>query len=79
MATAKISRVGNSLALRISKGVADSLHIYDGSIVSLSLENHALVVRPKRYTFDLDDLVDAMTSQNMHSEWVSGHSVGAEF
>ena len=52
-----VKKWGNSLALRLPQSLAANLHLEDGSTVSLSVENHALVVRPARKRYRLDDLL----------------------
>ena len=42
----RVSKWGNSLAVRLPKAVAERLNIKVGQAVDLSLEDHVLTVRP---------------------------------
>ena len=54
---ATVKKWGNSLALRLPQSMAAGLHLEEGSTVSLTVEDHALVVRPARIRYRLDDLL----------------------
>lgn len=75
----KIQLWGNSLGLRIPKSFAAEAQVEAGSIVNLSLENGALIVRavtaPK---YKLFDLLKAITSDNLHDESDWGEPSGSE-
>ena len=55
---ASIARWGNSLAVRVPKEVAASVGLREGAAVELTVEDNAIVLRPRRY--DIRDLVAAM-------------------
>lgn len=76
---AKVQKWGNSLALRIPKGVADLLGLEDGCEVELSLQDARLIVktlRERRYS--LEELAAQITDENRHDEIRTGPSVGNE-
>jgi antitoxin MazE len=77
----KISKWGNSLAVRIPHGIAQSLDLHDKSDVFVSMEEGALVLRPveKRKRYDLDELLAGISEENLHGETKTGDSVGNEF
>lgn len=72
----KISQWGNSLGLRIPQTVAEEIGLADGTAVELKVEDHQLVIRPKRYS--LASLLAQVTAENRHGEIDTGKSVGAE-
>lgn len=68
----KILRWGNSLGLRVPKLLAEQAGVEAGSTVDLSVENGELVARPVRQpAYRLQDLLDAITPENVHEpvEW----------
>ena len=61
---ARVSKWGNSLAIRLPKAVVESLRVRDGESVDLAIERDALVVRAVRPRYRLEDLVAAITPDN---------------
>jgi len=75
----RIQKWGNSLGLRIPKSFAAETGIEAGSDVELSVKNGQLTVRPiLRPRYDLDKLLQKVTSKNVHREIDSGDAVGRE-
>jgi len=74
----KISKVGNSLSLRIPKRLALALHVEDGTMAEVSIENDVLTVKPERYQYQLKDLLKGITKDTLHAEIDTGESMGAE-
>ena len=64
----QIAKWGNSLGLRLPKSVAREARLDDGDVVSVSVKDGAIVVRPARPTYSLDDLVARITRRNCHQE-----------
>lgn len=52
-----ITKWGNSLAVRVPRHIAESARLSEGSTVELKVEDEALVIRPTRKKFKLDDLL----------------------
>lgn len=76
---ARVKRWGNSLALRIPKAFVEQTQMRDDSVVDLSLEGEAIVVRPvRRKRRSLDELLAGVTDENIHSEVDFGPAVGKE-
>jgi len=75
--TVSIKKWGNSLALRIPKDVAQTLHIENDSVLELHIDNGAMVVKPLQNTF-LESLVSRINTDNIHAEVETGESVGNE-
>ncbi len=74
---AKVSRWGNSLALRIPKRYAEEANLSSDSKVDISVESGAHVVRSV-HKYTLDELLDGITSENLHEEIDYGPAVGPE-
>ena len=51
--TVSIKKWGNSLALRIPKDIAQTLHIENNSTLELSIKDGALVIEPQKSTLSL--------------------------
>jgi antitoxin MazE len=75
----KVVKWGNSLGLRIPKSFAEEVRVAEGSTVDLSMEDGRLVIRvATQPEFSLEELLDGITAENLHSEVDSGGSVGGE-
>src|SRR5258707_13042144 len=66
-------RLGNSLAVRIPKAVADALNVSDGKRAEIIVKNGALVLRPivkprRKPRYTLDELLRAMTKDDVPQE-----------
>ena len=77
-ATTQIAKWGNSLGVRLPKSVALEAEIDAGDAVDVSVKNGAIVIRPSRPTYSLEQLVGRITPQNRHSESDWGQAVGHE-
>jgi antitoxin MazE len=75
----QIAKWGNSLGLRLPKSVALEAQVDEGDTVDASVRNGAIVIRPSRRTYSLEQLVAKMSPRNRHDEvhWDSpvGHEV----
>ena len=60
-----IARWGNSLALRIPKPVADRLGLGEGGVVELTVDEGRLTARPRPAEPRLDELLAAITPENL--------------
>jgi antitoxin MazE len=75
-----VAKWGNSLAIRIPQNLAKEIHLAEGSEIDLGIVDGSLVVIPRtRKRYSLDELVNAITPDNLHSEIDSGAAVGNEF
>jgi len=72
----KIQKLGDSLAVRIPKSLADKLSLSEGSQVDLSIEGNMLVIRAGKKRYDLHELVSQITEQNRQKEVDFGKPVG---
>ena len=61
---ARVSRWGNSLAIRLPKAAVASLQVREGEPVELVIEGDTLMIRAKRPHYTLEELVAAMRSED---------------
>lgn len=73
-----VRKWGNSLALRLPQNVATDLHITEGATVSLTVEDHALVVKASRKRFRLSELLAQMPDEARRGEVDWGKPEGEE-
>lgn len=76
--TTQIAKWGNSLGLRLPKSVTQEAQLDEGDRVDVSVKNGAIVIRPSRPTYSLDDLVSKITAKNRHDESDWGAPQGGE-
>ena len=77
--TAAIAKWGNSLAVRIPQAIAEQMQIQAGSEISMDIIDGKIVLTPhRRKKYTLDELLDGMTSANLHAEISTGISIGNE-
>lgn len=75
----KVSRWGNSLALRLPKKLATSHRIFENSSVEIIEKEDGLLLRPSpRETYNLDALLKEVTKENAHEEVSDGPARGRE-
>jgi len=75
----RISKWGNSLALRIPVPFAEETGIVSGVEVDLSLEEGRLVVTARaKPAYTLDDLLVGVTKRNLHDPIDTGSPRGGE-
>ena len=64
---ATVSRWGNSLGLRIPRGLAEDAGLTEGSAIDLRVENGRLIVEPVAVE-SLESLLAKVTPKNLHDE-----------
>ena len=75
----KIQRWGNSLGLRIPRSFAEEAGVEAGSQVDLSVRDGDLIVRAaRRRTYRLRELLQKVTTKNLHEEVETGGPIGRE-
>jgi len=75
----RVQKWGNSLGVRIPRGLAEEVGLGAGSEVSLSAKDGELVVKPSvPARLSLDDLLPEVSEENLHSSIDTGSAVGAE-
>jgi antitoxin MazE len=76
---AMIAKWGNSLAVRIPQDLAKEMNLTEGSKVELVLVDGNLVIKPKTHRqYSLEELIQAITPENLHGEIDSGTAMGNE-
>ena len=76
---ATIAKWGNSLAIRIPQNLAKEINLAEGSEVKLVLIDGKLTIEPiVRRRYSLEELLEAMTPENVHTEIDTGVAVGNE-
>lgn len=76
--TTKIVRWGNSLGIRIPKQIAEQAQLKEGDEIELSREENRLIITPQKKKYTLEELLDGMTIEHLHSEIDWGDPVGKE-
>jgi len=67
MTKGKISKWGNSLALRIPQSMAEELGVRENSTVYLTVEDKNLCIKKK---LSLDEMLETVTPDNVHRELI---------
>ncbi len=73
-----VSRWGNSLAIRLPKGLAEDAALSNGTAIDFQLQDGAIVIRAARPQVNLDELLDRFLPEHRHGEFDVGEDVGAE-
>lgn len=76
--TIKITRWGNSLGIRIPKQIAEQAQLDEGDEIEISREENRLIITPQKNKYTLEELLDGMTDEHLHSEVDWGESMGRE-
>ncbi|MFC1821018.1 AbrB/MazE/SpoVT family DNA-binding domain-containing protein [Thermodesulfobacteriota bacterium] len=75
----KITKWGNSLALRIPKSFALNANLRQNELVDLSIEKEKIIITPiNEKEYSLKELLDKVTESNLHGEFDTGEPVGKE-
>jgi antitoxin MazE len=75
----KITKWGNSLALRIPKSFALNANLRQNELVDLSIEKEKIILTPiNKKEYSLKELLDKVTESNLHGEFDTGKPVGKE-
>jgi len=75
----RVQKWGNSLGVRIPRGLAEQIGLGAGTEVSLSAKDGDLIVKPAQPTrLSLDVLLAGVTAENLQSSVDTGEPVGAE-
>jgi antitoxin MazE len=75
----KVQKWGNSLGLRIPKGVARSAQVQEGTTVMLAVSKARLIVAPlQARAYDLETLLAGVTRKNLHATVHTGGRAGRE-
>ncbi len=75
---AKAQKWGNSLAVRIPKGIADQAGVCEEDELDITVVAQVIHLTPRRREADLAELVKGITSDNLHGEADFGQPRGRE-
>jgi antitoxin MazE len=75
---ARISKWGNSLAIRLPKAYLAETELGEGDEVEVSVADGRIIITPSRSGYALEDLVKGITAENRHTETDWGAPTGAE-
>jgi antitoxin MazE len=78
MRSAQVVKWGNSLAVRIPKGVAEKARMKEGDAVVIKAAKGRIEVHSAERTLTLEELVAQITPENRHPETDWGPAVGRE-
>ncbi len=74
----RVQKWGNSLALRIPKSFASEVGLEKDSPVEISIADRRIILTPIIKKYNLEQLLSAVTEDNLHSEVDTGSAVGKE-
>jgi antitoxin MazE len=73
---------GNSIGLRIPAGLLSELRLSENSAVDLSVEDGRLIVahrqQKRKWKYSLEELLEGVTTENVHTETDWGAQSGKE-
>jgi antitoxin MazE len=73
----RISKWGNSLAIRIPLALAKQARLSEGDSLAIDVEKDgSIVLRSSRRTYELSELVSQITPENRHRETEWGEPQG---
>jgi antitoxin MazE len=76
---ATVKKWGNSAAVRIPAAVMQATHLDLDEVVDVREESGRIIIEPIRQkTYDLDQLLEGITSKNQHKAVDFGLAVGKE-
>ena len=65
----KVSKWGNSLAVRIPSNIARSIHLREGIDVEIEEDGEKIVLKPaKEKKYSLESLLSEVKTDNIHTE-----------
>lgn len=76
---AQIQRsTNNTLVIALPEGIANQIALTEGMNVEIQIIEGKLVITPTFPQYHLDDLLSAITPDNLHSEIDTGNAAGNE-
>ncbi|MEO2054835.1 MAG: AbrB/MazE/SpoVT family DNA-binding domain-containing protein [Nitrospira sp.] len=75
---AKIQKWGNSLAVRVPKGIAEQAGVKSDDVVDMDVKDGKIVLLKVATEYSLDGLLKGITDENLHSGVETGEPVGRE-
>ncbi len=74
----KISRWGNSAAIRFPKNLLEELGIQEGTTVEIIAREGKIIIPSPKNRYKLGDLLEKITPENKHHEVDNGRAIGQE-
>jgi antitoxin MazE len=74
----QVRKWGNSLAVRIPGSCARDLELKEGMKLDVAVIEGAILLRPRRAVYTLNELVSPITPENLHGETDWGKPLGGE-
>lgn len=75
----KAQKWGNSLSVRVPKGIAEKVGIRDEDILDIDVEKGKIILIPiRKKEYELKDLLKKITDENIHGEVDFGEPEGRE-
>ncbi|MGH9546924.1 MAG: AbrB/MazE/SpoVT family DNA-binding domain-containing protein [Terriglobales bacterium] len=78
MRKAQVVKWGNSLAVRIPKGIAEEVRLREGDSIVIEASKGCIELRPTERVPTLEELVAQITPENRYEEIQTGREVGKE-
>ena len=75
---AQIQRTNNTFIITLPEGIANQIALTEGMDVEIQIIEGKLVITPTAPQYHLDDLLAAITPDNLHSEIDTGNASGNE-
>jgi antitoxin MazE len=75
---AKAQRWGNSLAVRIPKAIAEEAGVGEEDELEIDVVANVIRMKPRRRPASLDELLERITTDNLHGEVDFGRPKGRE-
>jgi antitoxin MazE len=75
---AKTVKWVNSLAFRIPKSIVEDCGLTENTLVDISFIKGEIIIKPLRKRYALSELLDGITSENIHDEVGMDKPVGQE-
>lgn len=69
---------GNSLAVRLPKRIVEDTEIIEGFSMEIRTENGKIILSPLKKEQILEQLIELITPDNLHTEVSTGKRVGGE-
>ena len=74
----KICRWGNSLGIRIPKQIVEQSQLAEGDEIEIVTEGNKIVITSRKPQYTLEQLLEGMSEEHLHSEVDWGQPEGRE-
>lgn len=73
-----VQKWGNSLAIRIPRNITNETKVYEGCSVNIMVEDGKIILSPAAREYSLQELLNKISDENIHSEVSTGEPEGGE-